>query len=85
VILPHLVFPDDTFQDNTRWQGIRTEREGSLQFATQLLLIRQTLFTLFTKQVSLMRRSSVLSISLQLVFPGDGTLKLLTAIIVAES
>jgi hypothetical protein len=68
-----------------RWQGILTEREGSVQFATQLLLIRQTLFTLFTKQVSLMRRSSVLSISLQLVFPGDGTLKLLTAIIVAES
>ncbi len=35
----------------------------------QLFLILQTLFTYFTKQPTLKRRSSVLSLPLQLVFP----------------
>jgi hypothetical protein len=36
----------------------------------RLLLIFQTLFTFVTKQAILMRRSTVLSLSLQLVFSG---------------
>jgi hypothetical protein len=42
----------------------------------QLLLTLRILLTSFTKQGSLMRRSTVLSLSLQLVFPGfvDGNL-----------
>ncbi len=36
----------------------------------QRLLIVKTLFPFFTKQTTLMRRSTVLSLSLQLVFPG---------------
>ncbi len=36
----------------------------------QLLIILQTSFTFFTKQAILTRRSSVLSLPLQLVFPG---------------
>jgi hypothetical protein len=35
----------------------------------QLLLITETLLTFFTKQVVLLRRSTVLSLPLQLVFP----------------
>jgi hypothetical protein len=35
----------------------------------QLISILQTFFNLFTKQTPLMRRSTVLSLSLQLVFP----------------
>jgi hypothetical protein len=38
----------------------------------RLLLILHTLFTCFTKQVNLMRRSTVLSLPLPLVFPGKG-------------
>jgi hypothetical protein len=36
----------------------------------QLLLILKTLLTFFTKQASLRRRSTLLSLPLQLVFPG---------------
>jgi hypothetical protein len=35
------------------------------------LWIMPTLFTFFTKQATLMRRSTVLSLPLQLVFPGE--------------
>ncbi len=38
--------------------------------SNQLPFIFKILFTLFTKQASLMWRSSVLSLPLQLVFPG---------------
>jgi hypothetical protein len=38
----------------------------------QLPLILQTLFTFFTKQATLMRRSTVLSLPLQLGFPATG-------------
>jgi hypothetical protein len=38
----------------------------------QLLFILKILFTFFTKQATLMRRSTVLSLPLQLVFPGWG-------------
>jgi hypothetical protein len=59
-------------------KGTLTKEEGRLSTADililtsleQLLLTFQTLFTLFTKQATLMRRSTVLSLPLQVVFPG---------------
>ncbi len=57
-------------------QGSLTEGEGSvlvdvlvLTILDLVLYILKLLLTFFTKQATLMRRSTVLSISLQLVFP----------------
>jgi hypothetical protein len=36
----------------------------------ELVFILRILFTLFTKQATLMRRSTILNLPLQLVFPG---------------
>jgi hypothetical protein len=38
----------------------------------QLIFVLKILFTLVSKQATLMRRSAVLSLPLQLVFPGSG-------------
>jgi hypothetical protein len=59
-------------------QGSLTEGEGSVSTVNllvltsldQLLFILKLLFTSFTKQATLMRGATVLSLPLQLVFPG---------------
>jgi hypothetical protein len=59
----------------TIFQGSLTEREGSVRLTSlyltsldQLVFILKILFTSFTKQGTLMRRSTVLSLPTQLAF-----------------
>ncbi len=64
-------------------QGSLTEGEGSLQLTSlyqlveQFLFIVKILFTFFTKQATLIRRSTVLSLPPQLVFPGGSVRRIL--------
>ncbi len=57
-------------------QGSLTEGEGSVQLTSFYCLVKTTCFLywkyyyLFTNQATLMRRSTVLSLPIQLVFPG---------------
>jgi hypothetical protein len=56
---------------NPHWKGRLSTVDLLLPTSVvQLLLKQQTLFTCFIKQATLMRRSTVLSLPLQFVFPG---------------
>ncbi len=79
VILPHLEFPGPTYKynlcghcssaRNPRWRGrLSTVDLLVLTSLDQLLLMMQTLFTFFTKQATLMRNLTMLSLPLQWVF-----------------
>ncbi len=60
------------------WQGSLTEGEGSVQLTSfildQLPFTLKILLIFFTTQARLMRRSIVLSLPPQLVFPGIGVI-----------
>ncbi len=53
----------------TEWGRLRTVDLLVPTLLGQLLFILQILFTLFTKQATLMRRPTILSLPLQLVLP----------------
>jgi hypothetical protein len=64
-------------------QGTPSESEGTVQLThlvltslDQLLLILKITFVFFTKQATLLRSSTVLSLPLQLVFPENGKTRL---------
>ncbi len=57
----------------SHWRGrLSTVDLLVLTSSNQLLLILKLLFTFFTKDATLMRRSTVLSLNPQLIFPGQG-------------
>jgi len=56
------------------WERFSTMDLLVLTSFDRLLFILKILFTFFTKQVTLLRRSTVLILFLQLVFPGEGVM-----------
>ncbi len=73
---PHSnLFSDKLFISSTREVLLKGKAQYSwppcTKWFNQLLFILQILFTFFTKQATLMRRSTVLSLPPQLVFPAS--------------
>jgi len=76
-----------TFEERDRYeQGILTVGEGSVQLTFSLTSFDQLLFKLkyyllfFTKEAVLIRRLTVLSLPLKLVFPGTSNLVIQTCL-----